>query len=85
MDRDPKLEPDDDLDPADLDMNHDRALASESWGTTAVEQRSGEPLEVRLAHEEPDPDVVARSVGADGGQTAEEAAMHVVDEPTAGA
>ena len=85
MTREPQLEPDDDLDPADLDMNHDRALAAESWGTTAAEQRSGEPLDVRLAHEEPD--VVGGSDvdGVDGGQPAEKAAMHVVDEPATGA
>jgi hypothetical protein len=95
----------------EIDVTHDRPLASESWGTTPAEQRAGEPLDLRLAHEEPevgegsaldpdanaagrlvepdegartdvDADAVARSVGmAGGGLTAEEAAMHVIDEP----
>jgi hypothetical protein len=103
-------------DQQEIDVTHDRALVSESWGTTAAEQRAGEPLDLRLAHEEPEvgdglaladadtnaagrlveddegagpdeqKDAVARSVGNDGGGlTAEEAAMHVIDEPTAGA
>lgn len=96
-----------------IDLTHDRALASESWGTTASEQRAGEPLDLRLAHEEPDVDTghqldpnrdaagrlvepdegargdtdaeaVAQAVGNDGGGlTAEESAMHLVDEPGA--
>ena len=94
-----------------LDLTHDRALASEGWGTTASEQRAGEPLDLRLAHEEPevgegyalnpdagaagrlvepdegaredvDAEAVAEAVGNDGGGlTAEESAMHLVDEP----
>jgi hypothetical protein len=41
-------------DPLAMDVGHDRPLAAESWGTTAAEQRAGEPLDLRLAHEEPD-------------------------------
>lgn len=91
----------------------DTYLASDRYGVTAEEQRLGEPLDQRLAEEEPDvgqrgshaagepdppvgrivepdegahPDVekdaIARDVGRDGGDySAEEAALHVVDEP----
>lgn len=37
-----------------LDVTHGRPLASEAWGTTAAEQRAGEPLDIRLAHEVPE-------------------------------
>ena len=32
----------------------DHPLAATDWGTTAYEERVGEPLEVRVAREEPD-------------------------------
>jgi Family of unknown function (DUF5709) len=102
----------------------DRWSGANRFGTTVSEQRAGEPLDQKLAEEEPDvdpyadpapdsdedeltprgwetqpragrlveedegfgeddePDSVARDVGIDaGGASAEEAAVHVVDEP----
>ena len=86
-------------------------LALDEFGTTAEEQRLGEPLEDRLAREEPDVTVPAAGAGgaepvghlvrpdqgltgdtdaeefaidagfAGGGGSAEEQAMHLVDEP----
>lgn len=70
----------------------DRPVGSVSWGTTAREERVGEPLEARLAQEQPD--VIAGSsdeavrlgqpqsddVEPDeeaGGLSAEESAVHV--------
>ena len=60
----------------------------DDWGTTASEERQGEPLAVRVAREEPDvldllddeedPD---GSTGVAGALSAEEAALRVVDEP----
>ena len=32
----------------------DRLLASDEWGTTSAEERRGEPLDRRIAREEPD-------------------------------
>ncbi|MDR1998915.1 MAG: DUF5709 domain-containing protein [Frankiaceae bacterium] len=88
----------------------DRQPRSTRWGTTAWEQQQGEPLDMRLAEEEPDitaddialdeadpragrlvaselgdpgreSDTIARDVGRAGyAATAEEAAMHIVDE-----
>jgi len=51
----------------------DRAHAETDWGITGEEQRIGEPLDVRVAHELPDigetdpVDEVARDLGLDGG------------------
>jgi len=103
----------------------DRWHGANRFGTTAAEQRAGEPLDLRLAEEEPDVDpyaaafdcgsasdededeltrrgydrepragrlvadddrgdvdAVAADVGIDGGAaSAEEAAVHVVDDP----
>jgi hypothetical protein len=42
-------------DPEELPLPGDAPNASVDWGTTAEEQREGEPLDVRLAREEPDP------------------------------
>lgn len=82
---------------------------SNHWGETALEEELGEPLELRLAEEEPEPwdlpereareaaragrllapveetgssqDVYAADVGIAGGAaSAEEAAMHLLDE-----
>lgn len=37
-----------------MEAPHDVALASDDYGTTAREQREGEPLSVRVEREEPD-------------------------------
>ena len=64
---------------ADMPMP-DRPLGADSWGITEMEERSGEPLDRRLAHERPEGrDTAADSVASDS-LSAEEAAMHVVDE-----
>ena len=64
--------------------------ASLDWGTTAEEQRLGEPLDRQLARELPDVfddhDAVGRELfgqpdGTQDGLSAEEAAMHVELEP----
>lgn len=39
---------------ATMEPPHDRALAADDYGTTAGEQQQGEPLDVRVAREEPD-------------------------------
>ncbi len=90
---------------ADMPMP-DSPLAAEEWGTTEFEERTGEPLDVRLARETPDfggfdtdDGVRFSEPGADADYTdlegaavgdvdvsrydtvsAEEAAMHIVDE-----
>lgn len=52
---------------------HDSPLGAEGWGTTAAEQREGEPLAGRLAREQPetaeqeDPREVGRLVQPDEG------------------
>jgi len=112
-------------DPLDVGIGAaDRWHGANRFGTTAAEQRAGEPLDLRLAEEEPDVDpyagadtysdegsdedeltrrgydrepragrlvagddrgdvdAVADDVGIDGGAaSAEEAAVHVVDDP----
>jgi hypothetical protein len=112
-------------DPLDVGISAaDRWHGANRFGTTAAEQRAGEPLDLRLAEEEPDVDpyagvgtysdsgededestrrgydrepragrlvaeddrgavdAVADDVGIDGGAaSAEEAAVHVVDDP----
>lgn len=42
-------------DPQELPLPGDAPNASVDWGTTAEEQREGEPLDLRLSREEPDP------------------------------
>ena len=37
-----------------MEPPHDTALAVDDYGTTAAEQREGEPVSVRVAREEPD-------------------------------
>lgn len=87
----------------------DHYLAADRWGVTAVEERLGEPLDLRLSEEEPDvvsaagppaplagrlmqedegsypdreKDEVAESLGVDGGDfSAEELAVHIIEEP----
>lgn len=92
----------------------DRDPGTDRWGTTALEEAEGEPLDVRLAEEEPDvfeqdaplddadpragrlvapggeigedteKDEIATDVGfAGSAASAEEAAIHVVDEDDA--
>jgi hypothetical protein len=68
------------LDVGDMPMP-DRPLGVDQWGITDMEERSGEPLDRRVAHERPE----GRDIAADDGLvddtlSAEEAAMHVVDE-----
>jgi hypothetical protein len=65
---------------ADMPMP-DRPLGADQWGITDMEQRSGEPLDRRLAHERPEGRDIALDDGlVDDTLSAEEAAMHVVDE-----
>ena len=63
----------------------ERPRAVEGFGTTAAEVAQGETLDMRVAQEEPDEDVdsdlIATDAGIDAGAaSAEEAAMHVVDD-----
>ena len=144
LDDENQLQPEDTLDDRGvndlLDEGYsppERPLGVDSFGTTAAEQRHGESIEQRLAHEVPDPDnafedpaadpdtvggddpdataaeddfigddevgdrrsgrlmapdqgahedteseMLAYDVGIDGGgSSAEEAAMHIIDEP----
>jgi|GEM_PF-5248436 len=53
---------------------------TEQWGITDLEGRSGEPLDRRVAHERPESRRVADDGLVDDTLSAEEAAMHVVDE-----
>jgi hypothetical protein len=53
-------------------------VASTSYGTTMREQVEGEPLELRLAHEEPER---PETEDPDDRLAAEEAAMRVEEEP----
>lgn len=41
-------------DPELAGLPGDHAIAVDQWGTTAEEEREGEPLNLRLEHEEPD-------------------------------
>lgn len=63
----------------------DSPTASQSYGTTAREQRAGESFDRRLAEEEPEVGArLDRDIRADEGDEAldaEEAALHVVDGP----
>lgn len=65
---------------ADMPMP-DEPIGSDSWGITELEERQGEPLDVRLGQERPEG---RDGSGNDGSSfdslSAEEAAMHVVDE-----
>ncbi len=65
---------------ADMPMP-DRPLGADQWGITDMEQRRGEPLDRRVAHERPEGRDVAFDDGlVDDTLSAEEAAMHVVDD-----
>jgi len=65
---------------ADMPMP-DRPLGADQWGITDMEQRHGEPLDRRVAHERPEGRDVAFDDGlVDDTLSAEEAAMHVVDD-----
>ena len=59
----------------------DRPIGADDWGITEFEERSGEPLDRRLAREQADGPDRSRddSAGYDT-LSAEEAAMHVRDE-----
>lgn len=46
-------------DPQEMALPGDRPLGVDEYGTTAEEQREGEPLGDRLAREEPEPEVAA--------------------------
>ena len=144
LDDEDQLQPEDTLDDRGVDDLLDegysppeRPRGVDAFGTTAAEQRQGESIELRLAHEVPDPsnvfadpaadpdmaggddpdaiaeeddfiddrevgdrrsgrlmapdqgahedteaDMLAEDVGIDGGcSSAEEAAMHIIDEP----
>jgi hypothetical protein len=59
----------------------DAPTASQSYGTTAGEQRAGESFDRRLAEEEPDVDVPHTDDHEDDRLDAEEAALHIVDGP----
>lgn len=65
---------------ADMPMP-DRPIGAGDWGTTEFEERSGEPLDVRLARERPDGTDRSRDDGVVSDTlSAEEAAMGVRDE-----
>src|SRR5436853_6858886 len=51
----------------DMVVPGDRPLGAEEFGTTAEEEREGEPLDVRLSREEPD--MAARAVGTDADES----------------
>lgn len=60
----------------------------DEWGTTTAEERLGESVRVRAAREEPDvldelEGDEAAGTGIAGALSAEEAALHVDDEPEA--
>lgn len=60
----------------------DAPTASQSYGTTAEEQRAGESFDRRLAEEEPDVGMPQeRDDATDDALDAEEAALHVVEGP----
>jgi hypothetical protein len=66
---------------ADMPMP-DRPLGADDWGTTEFEERSGEPMDVRLRRERPDgPDRSRDDSSVADSLSAEEAAMQVRDEP----
>ena len=64
---------------ADMPMP-DRPLGADRWGVTGFEERHGEPLDRRLAHERPEGQEAPDDVVASDTLSAEEAAMHIVDE-----
>lgn len=59
----------------------DAPAASQSYGTTAGEQRAGASLDRRLAEEEPEVDAPHADEGDEDELDAEEAALHVVEGP----
>ncbi|MGH8823746.1 MAG: hypothetical protein ACRDVN_04645 [Jiangellaceae bacterium] len=62
--------------PQQMTVPTEEPVASTSYGTTLREQVAGEPLEMRLAHEEPERPVTENP---DDRLAAEEAAMRVED------
>ncbi|SHN47589.1 DUF5709 domain-containing protein [Cryptosporangium aurantiacum] len=68
--------------PSPAALPTDRPLGVTEFGTTANEQREGEPLEDRLRREEPD--VVERAVDDEAGRLVEpDEGAHTDDEPDA--
>jgi hypothetical protein len=74
-------------DPLDEGVSpNEQPWGTDAWGVTPEEEESGEPLAGRLRREDPDlddedQDFFADDVGVDGaGASAEEAAIHLVDE-----
>ena len=65
---------------ADMPMPEE-PLGADSWGVTELEERQGEPLDVRLGRERPDGrDRADDDGGPYDSLTAEEAAMHIVED-----
>jgi hypothetical protein len=64
--------------PQQVTVPTEEPVASTSYGTTMREQVAGEPLEMRLAHEDPER---PESEDPDDRLAAEEAAMRVEEEP----
>ena len=64
--------------PQQMSVPTEESVASTSYGTTLREQLAGEPLEMRLAHEEPERTETGTQ---DDRLAAEEAAMRVEEEP----
>ncbi len=60
-------------DPQELPLPGDRPGASADWGTTAHEQRDGEPLDRRLERERPDPATQPTGRGSAAGSGASRA------------
>lgn len=79
-------------DPQESPLPGEAPNASVDWGTTAEEQLQGEPHDLRLSREEPDPVLEEINgeprrpskgdgdVGMDGGFTQEERAIHLEPE-----
>ena len=64
--------------PQQVTVPTEEPVAATSYGTTLLEQAEGEPLETRLAHEEPERPETGES---NDRLAAEDAAMHVEEEP----
>jgi hypothetical protein len=63
-----------------LPGDREHAPASLDWGTTPDEESRDEPLDARLAREEPDVPLPVVETAESRGLTAEESAVHVVEE-----
>ena len=64
----------------------EKPSAAQGWGNTPLEEELGETLDQRIEQEEPEPDPYEEAATADevlddgAGASAEEAAVHVVDD-----